>query len=189
MSCAQSRTCACHAQVPLSGAEERIHDAIVERRAELAERDEVGAIRTVARMLAVLSEECDGLAPMLAGEHTPRYVRMQNAGERSYSLCDLVYRIQLHPELRRCLDPLLETHGEVRQSSTTCPEHALGTVAEELADVTASYAETLERWARAIADGELSRAEVHDLRPAVDRLIRQAVELRARLDRESEVAR
>lgn len=171
------------AVLPITGKAARIRQNLKERRAELAEYDEVGAIDVTAAMLSRLGDEFFGGVPAIAADRTPRYRHKQLDGEHSLPAEDLVYTLLTDP-MRTApgLSIAVEAAGfaplQLRASSPL-----VGTTGEETAETIHAFGAAAEAWARAVADGGLDRREAAELLPHVDRLLNQVLDWRTALRR------
>ena len=184
--------------VPTRGLAVLIRDNLGERRQGLEEHDEVGALDTTAMMLQELHDATVGQVPAIAGDHSPRFRRLQLAGQRALGLVDFVWIVKTFPEAGMgALEALLFT---LRRRSVPIEEPAsIRSVPSEAVDLVIGLTDHLADWTRTIHNlragdtpgrrasdlGNLDNpAELRRRVRALDDLVDQAERLRAALNRE-----
>ncbi len=170
-------------RVPVTGRAARVRQALWERRGDLAERDEVGALDTTAAWLARWHEDFDRRVPAVSLDRTPRYRHKQLDGEHSLPAEDVAAVVLSDPERAAAgLSILVEAAGfaPLQPRAGSC---RVGSPGQEAAETISAFGRALETWARAVADRELSCREATQLLPMVDQLLSQVLDWRTALQR------
>lgn len=151
----------------------------------MATLDEVGATEAAGLVLHALHEEFRGDAPkvaLLLGLKSPRMMRGMLTGEKNLSLVRLLAIGLSFPE--RFQRPLQVLNQVLGYETPTPSTRAVGSIDAEIADLGPEFGALVSDYAAAKADGYWSYDDVDGLLRRLDRLMSEAVELRAALKRE-----
>lgn len=171
------------ARAPVTGRAALVRQALWERRGDLAERDEVGALDTTAAWLARWHEDFDRRVPAVSLDRTPRYRHKQLDGEHSLPAEDVAAVVLSDPERAAAgLSILVEAAGFAPLQHRTTSGR-VGSPGQEAAETIGAFGRALESWAQAVADRELSCREAANLLPRVDQLLNQVLDWRTALRR------
>jgi hypothetical protein len=171
------------AHVVVTGRACMVRQNIAERRRELAEHDDVGAVDVTASLLGRWGEDFFRLVPQVAADRTPRFRNKQLDGEHGLPLEDFWLLVLRRPEVARAgLSLALEAAG-FRPLELADGEEDQETVVETTAKTVEAFGGALTSWVLAAADGEVSKREATTLLPLADRLLNAVIDWRSSLRR------